>query len=437
MNVGENLSIVVQGPLWEENIVRVASYCDHWRSLFPDAEIILSISISDLLSEGCPGRGPTWKEWAREKALVNQAIRRLGEVTDLMILAPPSVPLPPIKSDSPGPNHGNMQLAAAYAGLQAATRPMTLRIRNDMIFLDSFFLDHHRSLCRLRRPEQHIFNSRILVSPLFTLNPYALERLPYHISDWFHYGETKDLQRLWDCPPMTLADAIYYSARPHLPHSNDKERKFLTRFAVEQHLILSVLKRSGRDPGMFWHNEIEYADASIELLKADFAIADLTRCSFVFDKYAHLLKDEEMNKVCISHSEWVHLLTRERDDKAPSETKTTSLEEAQLRSGDILRAGESLVTPRGTWRLRFEIDGSGLVREPLDGGDLGKAWRIGFDQPAAFLAMQEDGNLVAYSEKNAPLWSSESVGFPGSVLTLAPDGELSVSIDGTVVWTMQ
>ena len=63
-------------------------------------------------------------------------------------------------------------------------------------------------------------------------------------SDWFHFGRTEDVVRLWDVPedPGNTV-ARYFETHPRpVP---DKNALFLCRHAVEQYLWLNCLAKHG------------------------------------------------------------------------------------------------------------------------------------------------------------------------------------------------
>lgn len=49
-DIGENLSIILQGGVFEKNAVEVTHIASEYRKIFPKSEIIFSISSSDFLA---------------------------------------------------------------------------------------------------------------------------------------------------------------------------------------------------------------------------------------------------------------------------------------------------------------------------------------------------------------------------------------------------
>ncbi|KON63017.1 hypothetical protein KOEU_34990 [Komagataeibacter europaeus] len=68
------------------------------------------------------------------------------------------------------------------------------------------------SILKIRLLLRRAFRSlkrRILISEFFTLDPYMFEILPFHYSDWFHFGLTEDV------PPDNIMDARYCEINPY------------------------------------------------------------------------------------------------------------------------------------------------------------------------------------------------------------------------------
>lgn len=303
------ISIVVQGALWEGNLAEVANNCAHWRRLFPDAEIILSISITDMVDTDAlatagivPTKQASSNPWSRN------ALHIIDDVADAVVLARPAMPLPHLKDNS-GMNHGNLQIAAAQAGLTRASKHRVLRVRNDMIFVDASFIDQYFEICSFPRRSIRAFKERVLIPSLFTLNPFGDERLPFHYSDWFHFGLTDDVKMYWDVPFIGLADAVHYKVRPHAPHSNEMERRFYTRIGVEQILGSNLARRQYPQATLDYHNDLRDADLSLLILANEFAVIDLSKSLLFFEKYQKFINSDLGDHICLSHDHWRRLAT--------------------------------------------------------------------------------------------------------------------------------
>lgn len=305
------LSIVVQGSIYDHNIVQTANHLVHWRRLFPSAQIVLAIATTDMLA-GSNGRRQVLQELElvpnyQHDGLLWAAVSRLRAACDVIVLSEGALPLPALKSDGKI-NNANLMITAAQAGLAAATGRYVLRIRSDMIFLSRAFLRFYDENAFLPRRSAGAFRQRVMISPFYTLNPFTMERLPFHYSDWFHFGLTEDVGAIWRVGEMPLSDALHHAVHPHEARANRLERKFRVRIAVEQHVALHALGRHYQDLRLDHLTDSHSAERSVEILLNDFLICDPRQVPIVFDKYAKTLGDPNMEALCITYPQWRALL---------------------------------------------------------------------------------------------------------------------------------
>ena len=303
------LSIVVQGGLLPGNLVETARNCQHWRAIFPQAEIILSISVADVLAETEPGvlEAPQLAPLLRFDGLANAAFTTLRKSCDRLVLSTGDLPLPPFKDDS-GLNNYNLQLAAAKAGLAEASGEYVLRTRSDLIFADRRFVEQHLNEYDLPRGSTAVFEERVAISWLFTLNPFTIERMPFHFSDWFNFGRLTDVTRLWGGSPMTLADAVFYKGKPHPLGSNRRERQFMSRLGIEQHLHFGFFSKFFPDLHLSSHNDSRSAAASLAILADNFTLCDVAAAGMLFEKYGQDVESPEKQFHCLTEEDWRRLV---------------------------------------------------------------------------------------------------------------------------------
>ena len=304
-----SLSVVVQGGLFRTNLVETARNCRHWRTLFPESELILSLSISDVIRDPRPGVQSELD--LTTSCLDDGEARRAAEVLqqccDTILLSPGDLPLPAFKDDS-GPNNFNLQLAAAQAGLSQARGDYVLRTRSDLVFNDSRFISQHLADRDLPRGACGVFEERVMISWLFTLNPFTIERMPFHFSDWFNFGRLEDVRRLWDVPPMTLADATRFRGLDHASGSNRRERQFYSRLGIEQHLHFSFFQRIFPTLSLSSHNDTSSIAASLAILADNFTLCDLDAAGMFFEKYRQDAASPEKRFHCLTREDWLRLV---------------------------------------------------------------------------------------------------------------------------------
>lgn len=307
-DIGENLSIILQGGVFEKNAVEVTHIASEYRKIFPKSEIIFSISSSDFLAI------------SNEKLVLCSSIKNnifdsvcsiLNNVVDKFVFCNSVLPLPPVNIKHDNCN-ANYQIEAAKQGLSKATKEFVLRVRNDFLFKDNSFLIQYERMCNNPRKSFSVFQKRIMICSLFTLNPYALERLPFHYSDWFHLGKLSDVQLLWDVPHITLNYMTYYTSNSYLPGSNELERHFLAKTAIEQYIAFSFFSKKFPNLKLSCHNDIRCRKESIEILLDNFCIFDDKKSPIYFPKYMKDFLFRPNEKICISHNNW-NILSQNRN----------------------------------------------------------------------------------------------------------------------------
>jgi hypothetical protein len=195
------------------------------KDLFPNAELILS----------------TWEGSDIE-----------GLIADKICLSPDpsSTLLNPISKKLK--SHLNQEIVSSQRGIQAATRPYTLKLRSDMLFVnDDFLAFWNEQKPTKRNPEFSVFKD-------FILNPtiYARKSLTpnkktfpvyFHPSNWAHFGLTEDLNTLFDLPLFpeeTLTS--YFLQNPELRNLfEDPLPEYHFQFHPEQSVLLACLKKQG------------------------------------------------------------------------------------------------------------------------------------------------------------------------------------------------
>lgn len=324
----------MQGGVSQDTLSMVAIHCRHWRDIFPDAEIILSISTPDVI-RGTHADGSTddltLAGPVRDRNLAKIALALIKTSCDKVVQAQGALPLPPIKTDSPGPNNGNLQISAAQAGLAAATGTHILRTRADLIFADDSFIGQWIDGNGLQRGDHQLLRKRVLISYLYTLNPYTFERMPYHYSDWFHFGLAEDVRALWDVPFVTLADATFYKTHPYAEYSNHQERLVLTKRAVEQHITFNALVKLNSEVSLDYHNDLSQRKKSIDVLCDNFIVCDLIKAKCIFDKYAMDFENPAKRLHCIPPEDWRTLTL-----SAPAEREAFLLEKGRIAREPVL-----------------------------------------------------------------------------------------------------
>lgn len=173
----------------------------------------------------------------------------------------------------------NRQIVSTINGLKHSKTRYSAKIRSDFYFVDYF--DFNKYFFAEQNPNSKalLFESKILMCS--SKGHYPL--YPYYISDWFHFGLTKDLIDLWDVPLATSNDANYYVDNGgfnllKIPFSYCNEG-IRSRFHSEQYIFISFLLKKGIN------TQVGYKEFGItDLIKSYL----LTRRNFLFVSRFHV-----------------------------------------------------------------------------------------------------------------------------------------------------
>ncbi len=166
----KDISVVVQGAVDYKNTPKCLASIRKW---LPDSEIILS----------------TWE---------NSDVEGL----DYDILVLNQDPMGLYNRANNTINNVNRQIISTFNGIKKSSKKYILKIRSDLQLKSSKFLIYFDKF-PVRISDYSIFKNRIIVSTLFTkryLDYSSKIPVPFHLSDWFQFGEREDIYRLWNIP---------------------------------------------------------------------------------------------------------------------------------------------------------------------------------------------------------------------------------------------
>ena len=211
-----DVSVVVQGPVAPETPAVLASV----RAVLPEAELVLStwegtttqgLDVDVLLHNADPGSSAYWPGNDR-KVNTNRMIR------------------------------------STRAGVEAATRPWVLKLRQDTPVVGTAFLewaDHPAP----RTDDMRVFGHRVLTTSIATRGAGRMPHFLFHPSDCVHFGRADDVRHMWAADEVDeVANATYWTKGPgaatgHAPNPGSPGPALWN----EQALWLSALRRAGHD----------------------------------------------------------------------------------------------------------------------------------------------------------------------------------------------
>ena len=201
----EDISIVVQGPVIGKESdppsFQLTKICvESLRQLFPKSEIILS----------------TWSEisqhWIKyDKLIINEEPPEIERITTT-------------RKDVN--YNGNRLICTTANGIRASTRDYVLKVRSDIMFTSSVFLESFTSYIA-RDSSFQVSEHRIIIPELLTsVNLFS-------INDWVSFGTRHDMLKLWDIPFMQKL----------LPISNDlfmNNEQYICYNFLKTHPLFSI-----------------------------------------------------------------------------------------------------------------------------------------------------------------------------------------------------
>jgi hypothetical protein len=206
-----DISVIIQGPVYDKITDKTVA---NVREMFPASEVIVS----------------TWEGANYKNALADLVI----ESKD-----PGGYPV----YDNPLVFHAaNRQIVSTAAGLKKAAGKYALKIRSDMYFEHTGFLEYWGRFEK-RSAKYKFLQERILLSTAFAPNPRR-EPKPYHPSDWFFFGLTSDLADVFDIPLCPEPDTSrYFETHKRPTVKNDGWIPALCQYPSEQYIWVAFLRK--------------------------------------------------------------------------------------------------------------------------------------------------------------------------------------------------
>ena len=159
-----------------------------------------------------------------------------------------------ILSDDPGAKHIyfknyinnlNRMIISTKSGILKSNTKYTVKIRTDIIVKNSNLL---HLLVNIKKPQNGLFDSRIIIPSNWSKNPDRHEKMLFHPSDFLYAGLTKDLKDLFSIPLMSEDDMTWFK-KNKIP-SNAAIPSFIPRYANEQYIMIAYLNKKNFNHGL-------------------------------------------------------------------------------------------------------------------------------------------------------------------------------------------
>lgn len=153
----------------------------------------------------------------------------------------------PLKSRLNGTiDNTSRQIVSTLSGIKKADKTFILKIRSDCVLSSNIFLKYF-DMYPKRAKKFEFFKTRILASTLFTkrfLDRHSLIPTPFHVSDWFQFGHSEDLELLWDIP---IIEDENYDIYNHRLEGGYTGLWMSSRYSPEQYILFKSLTKKFKD----------------------------------------------------------------------------------------------------------------------------------------------------------------------------------------------
>lgn len=212
----------------------------------------------------------------------------------------------------PKPNNVNRIIKTVQAGIEKVQTKYCLRLRTDLILKNKNFLNYWNKYPD-RDSNFTIFKHRILNSSTFAQFAHVMKKdiqlLPFHMSDWIHFGLTEDIKLLYSCPFQDIEASSQYWYK----HVRAQYEPFVDsgwQYPPETYVLYSLVKK--KFPNISFKDSDSYncenMTFSNKIIANNFVMIDDNEFSYSVIKYPQITQwCPELYNGFITHREWLNL----------------------------------------------------------------------------------------------------------------------------------
>lgn len=249
-----SITFVVQGPVREKTSDSLKSI----RYYFPGSYIILS----------------TWK---------GEDVSNL-DFDKLVLNDDPGVLNIFLDGNVVNKENTNKQILSVSNAISNVKTKYCVKSRTDIEFTnDNFIKFYFENINKYSREKNHSnLSQRVLVSSINTPNPNCFLQYVCQVSDWFHFGLTEDIKKIWSQELIRQSD--FYHNEDKIPDREYKNGFLFGRFSAEQVITRGFLRKYHKKLPKYFRDE-EFVDFTNRLIASEFISAEPVRIGFTFHKY--------------------------------------------------------------------------------------------------------------------------------------------------------
>ena len=166
-------------------------------------------------------------------------------------------------------NNLNRQLVGIKNGLKTVKTKYCLKMRSDSILIGDGILNCFQLLDK-RQEEFQFFDKRVVIGETFNTLCRSLDGvtipMPFNISDWFYFGLSDDIKKLFDIDLQSEEEAINWKWKKEMPYNHYMKLDWIYhwRYDCEQFILVNALKKKFDIP---YYDISDYTEDNIRLSK--------------------------------------------------------------------------------------------------------------------------------------------------------------------------
>ena len=220
-----------------------------------------------------------------------------------------------IGSSTPGSNI-NRQIVSVKKAINKINTKYTLKIRADCFFKKNTIVKINTNKF-IRDNKYKFFNKRIVISSTGTFHQ-SVTSILYNYSDWYNFGLTKDLKKLWNVPIVKKDQINYFSKYPN-NKKNILGKNWDLKYTAEQNIYYKSIKNKIRYKINHAHDfDNQKLLVANKFLINNFYLTDVDTVGFVMPKYdprinknlsknSTNLRSNELMFLSYNNLEWINL----------------------------------------------------------------------------------------------------------------------------------
>lgn len=142
-------------------------------------------------------------------------------------------------------NNTLRQLVSTQNGLKLVKTKYAIKMRSDLILESNKFLKYF-NMFPCREPEYTFFNQRVILSSFFAkkylYSNGIVQPVPFHISDWFAFGLSEDIRKLYNVELPQEPDSSWYLYEKPYTGSKVNLLNASHQYAPEQYIAYKAFK---------------------------------------------------------------------------------------------------------------------------------------------------------------------------------------------------